>query len=498
MGKYYDLYKTLKENIQKTNGKAFSEDEFEHYIDKVEKSQNKDAKMSSADLKVHNVILNQLLTNTKANAALKDKLPKLEAAKNKHLERLRKESQMYAKANQKKSEANAIKAKQKAARKELERIRRESIKNEALAQGRTATKEELADAKLYAITPASAGKSGKIADMVNEQALGTEYERKGLNEDTNKEITAQQYENHDDAILITHENMERGIRLEGAKFEPDPRVKKDPERVALVFSGSGGPGAKYIDSIKDAYLAQGITVVQLDYREFGKSTSINEQHKEVSMPLSERSMYEDGMEMYKYVNETMGIKPENIVLHGYSLGGAIASRVALEVSKNIENQRKINGEKKDFTKGLGGVVLHSPMKSMYYAAKTQSNAFYGFGGWAFGGNYNTEEHMTELAKVDKNIPVHVVGGKVEGAENDIDWLAPQKTGLEKALEGKFNNYTKFHGQSNHEGIMNGEVVPNISQSDTGLKDFLDKGREVNRERQIQAEQNQAERGSRIS
>ena len=178
MGKYSDIYRTLNENIQNSKGKSFSEAEFEHYMDNVEKNQDRNVKMSSNDSKIHKAILNQLLTNTKANEKLKDKLPNVEAEKKAHIEKLKKESQMYAKANQKKAEANAIKAKQKAARKELERIRKENIKNQALAEGREATKEELADAKLYEFTPTVARDKHGLTEMVNEQSLGTEDEKK--------------------------------------------------------------------------------------------------------------------------------------------------------------------------------------------------------------------------------------------------------------------------------------------------------------------------------
>ena len=478
MGKYSDIYKTLKENIEKTKGKAFSEKEFEHYMDNVEKNQNRNVKMSSNDSKVHKAILNQLMTNTKANEKLKDKLPNVEAEKKAHIEKLKKESQMYAKANMKKSEANAIKAKQKAARKELERIRKETIKNQALAEGREATKEELADAELYKFNPTNARDKYGLTEMVNEESLGTEDERKDLNGKPSYEELAKKGK----CKQIVQENAERGIRLKGAMFEPDPSVKKVPPKVALVFSGSHGAGAKYIDSIKDAYLEQGITVVQFDYRGFGNSSHIAN-GEEVKGPLSESTMYEDGMEMYKFVSEKMKIPPENTIIHGFSLGGAVASRVALEVSKKIENERKINGEKKEVTKGLGGVVLHSPMKSMYYAAKTLTDTFRGFGAWAFGGNYNTEEHMIELSKVDKNVPVHVIGGKTVGNEKEVDWLAPDKTGLEQSLKGKFTSYTTFHGNGNHEGLdIDGDSVPNASRFDTKLGNFLENGRKASLEK----------------
>ena len=193
--------------------------------------------------------------------------------------------------------------------------------------------------------------------------------------------------------------------------------------------------------------------MQLDYRGFGSSTNIDEKGDHVSNSPSERTMYEDGMEMYRYVNEVMGIEPENITLHGFSLGGAIASRVALEQTKKMQNDRIMDGDKYDKTKGLGGVVLHSPMKSMYSAAssKTVFGPVAGFFGWAFGGGYNTEEHMLELAKIDKNVPVHLIGGDPNKNSNNFDDLSPEVTGLDRSLQGKFTYVTQFRGRGDHEG-----------------------------------------------
>ena len=91
--------------------------------------------------------------------------------------------------------------------------------------------------------------------------------------------------------------------------------------------------------------------------------------------------------------------------------------------------------------------------------------------------------MIELSKVDKNVPVHVIGGKTVGNEKEVDWLAPEKTGLEQSLKGKFTSYTTFHGNGNHEGLdIDGDSVPNASRFDTKLGNFLENGRKASLEK----------------
>ena len=86
----------------------------------------------------------------------------------------------------------------------------------------------------------------------------------------------------------------------------------------LFFSGSHGPAGQYLPNVLDPYLQMGAKVVTMDYRGFGESETLTSNGKKTGTPLSEQSIYKDGKAMLEYVVKTMGVKPEDVILHGYS------------------------------------------------------------------------------------------------------------------------------------------------------------------------------------
>ncbi len=503
MPKYTDIYRQLKLHIQKTGmdaDKDFSEQEFEKYMERLGNAKFRTNRVTKRDNEIHNIVFNQLVLNQKAAKDLASKIPVAEKYKNEYMKQLERDAATFARADAKKKEASLIEARRKEARQRLEAIRRERIKNAAKEQDRVATEQELAKPKTYDESPTSWARGRHLfTAAVNHFGHGPQEDRLGLLTNGEKDPSLQ-YENKKGAIPIEHISDDEKIKLTGGMYEPN---NPGPEKkVVIVFSGSHGPGSKYIDSIKNAYLEKGITVVQLDYRGFGNSTNLDENGQPTENSLSERTLYEDGMEMYKYVNEKMGIKPENITLHGYSLGGPVASRVALEVTKRLENQRIMENEPKDPTKGLGGVVLQSPLNNMYYIGNYAKGPIAGVGAWVNGGAYNSTNHMLELAKIDPNIPVHLIGGIADKNNRNYDYLAPETTGLETELQGKFTNYSTYHGEGDHlqeyhfwrkdhndNYILNdaGKRIdvckkrPNVVADDPGLSRVVGQGRSVNNE-----------------
>ena len=103
-------------------------------------------------------------------------------------------------------------------------------------------------------------------------------------------------------------------------------------------------------------------MVVFNYRGFGKSKTLDSSGKQIGTPLSEQSLYEDGMEMYKYVRDVMGVAPANIT-------------------------------------------------TMYNAAKEHTNSsFMAYFGSRGSGDYNTRENMQRLHQNDPDIPVAYISG----------------------------------------------------------------------------------------
>ena len=186
-------------------------------------------------------------------------------------------------------------------------------------------------------------------------------------------------------------------------------------------------------------------------------------------PLSEDSVYKDGREMLRYATEELGVEPENVILHGYSLGGAVASKVAADFAH--EQQQKALKEGRTLKKRkLGGVVLHSPIDSMYSVSKNYVGGIHaaGFFGWAGAGGYNTKSHMQRLHKLDPDMPVHYVSGiKDEGDHLDID-----ATNIDKDPKAHFANSSSYRGREGHSG-------DNLNiYDDDGLLEIAQKGRDA--------------------
>ena len=198
-------------------------------------------------------------------------------------------------------------------------------------------------------------------------------------------------------------------------------------------------------------------VVVFNYRGFGKSKTLVSSGKQIGTPLSEQSLYEDGMEMYKYVRDVMGVAPANITLHGYSMGAAVASHVAA----NIAEQNKLkenNGITVPDSRKLGGIVLHSPIESMYAAAKNFTNssvmAYFGSRG---SGDYNTRENMQRLYQNDPDIPV----AYISGTQKSNDHLSLEVTHLHQDPKAPFKNTS--HSLTNASHLNRSDMLSQTDQ-----------------------------------
>jgi len=109
-------------------------------------------------------------------------------------------------------------------------------------------------------------------------------------------------------------DTEDGNRLHGWFF---PAEEGGP--VLLHFHGNAGNISHRLDLVQP-FLGKGFSVFLVDYRGFGKSSG----------RPSEPGLYKDGLAAWSYLVEKERIAPERIVLHGHSIGGAVAIEVALQ------------------------------------------------------------------------------------------------------------------------------------------------------------------------
>lgn len=146
---------------------------------------------------------------------------------------------------------------------------------------------------------------------------------------------------------------------------------ENPRGVCLFSHGNGGNIAGRLESV-GALRKLGLSVLVYDYGGYGKSSGAP----------SESRIYDDIRAAWRYLTETRGIPPQQIVLFGRSLGGAPSAQLATEVT-------------------CAGLVLESTFSSLPAAAQEAMP-------W-FPARWLTRHHFDSLSKMPEiHCPVLVI------------------------------------------------------------------------------------------
>lgn len=143
-----------------------------------------------------------------------------------------------------------------------------------------------------------------------------------------------------DAYFTTQD----GKTLHGWFF---PGQKDHP--VILHFHGNAGNISHRLDLIRH-FVEKGLPVFIFDYRGFGKSQG----------RPSEQGLYRDGLAAYDYLVQREGILPGKIVLHGHSIGAAVAVEVALNRSVGSVIMESAFTSTRDMARAMPLFFLFSP------------------------------------------------------------------------------------------------------------------------------------------
>ncbi|MDR2339630.1 MAG: alpha/beta fold hydrolase [Deltaproteobacteria bacterium] len=108
---------------------------------------------------------------------------------------------------------------------------------------------------------------------------------------------------------------EDGSRL-NCWYLPGPNESK---RVVLIFHGNGGNLENMVGRVM-TYHKLDFGVMAVDYRGFGRSEG----------KPSEENTYQDAITAWDYLVNERGVDPREITIHGFSLGGGVASWLAME------------------------------------------------------------------------------------------------------------------------------------------------------------------------
>ena len=113
--------------------------------------------------------------------------------------------------------------------------------------------------------------------------------------------------NYEDVYLETSD----GVTIHGW-YVPGPS-----SRVLLFFHGNAGNISHRLDSIRQ-FLELGLSVFIIDYRGYGQSGGSTTEH----------GIYRDAEAAWRYLVETRGVREEDVVIFGRSLGASVAARLA--------------------------------------------------------------------------------------------------------------------------------------------------------------------------
>ncbi|WP_047678769.1 MULTISPECIES: MARTX multifunctional-autoprocessing repeats-in-toxin holotoxin RtxA [Xenorhabdus] len=180
-----------------------------------------------------------------------------------------------------------------------------------------------------------------IARFLNNELYGAKDARRNVNEDT--QILLDHAVNNGTADKVTLRGSAGRLTgyyhlsAQGTEASTEQSITK---KVVLFIHGSGSSAEEQADAIQLHYQKQGIDLLAVNMRGYGSSDG----HP------SEKGLYQDARTMFHYLVNDRGIKPENIIIHGYSMGGPIAADLARYAEHSGQP--------------VSGLLLDRPMPSM--------------------------------------------------------------------------------------------------------------------------------------
>jgi hypothetical protein len=98
--------------------------------------------------------------------------------------------------------------------------------------------------------------------------------------------------------------------------------KDNNSKYLILFSHGNASNISKLSNIYNFYDKLGVSYVVFDYPGYGKSTG----------RASEQLLYQSIREVFEFTKNELGYNQENIILHGLSLGGAVAIDLASKIN----------------------------------------------------------------------------------------------------------------------------------------------------------------------
>ena len=128
-------------------------------------------------------------------------------------------------------------------------------------------------------------------------------------------MTAQESKSPAAGAEIVWFNSADGTRLNGWFFESQTK----PAAATIIFCHGNGGNISSVGWMGQRFAKHGFNVLLFDYRGYGASEGV---------VADESGLYADGDAAVAYVVKNKGVRPEQIILYGHSLGTTVAADVA--------------------------------------------------------------------------------------------------------------------------------------------------------------------------
>ncbi|WP_340615543.1 MARTX multifunctional-autoprocessing repeats-in-toxin holotoxin RtxA [Xenorhabdus entomophaga] len=216
-----------------------------------------------------------------------------------------------------------------------------------------------------------------VARFLNNELYGAKEDRRDVHGSTQTILDAAVTSGAADKVTLRGKTGRlTGYYHNGGQTDQDDQ--NTAKKVVLFIHGSGSSAEEQASTIQGHYQKQGIDMLAVNMRGYGSSDG----HP------SEKGLYQDARTMFSYLVNDRGIKPENIIIHGYSMGGAVAADLARYAERNGQP--------------VSGLLLDRPMPSMTKAITAHEvpnpAGITGALAKAVNGQYSVEKNLQGISK----------------------------------------------------------------------------------------------------
>ncbi|WP_244903160.1 alpha/beta fold hydrolase, partial [Xenorhabdus innexi] len=282
-----------------------------------------------------------------------------------------------------------------------------------------------------------------VTRFMNRELYGTKEERRQIDQEVQNRLSAAMKRGSVQKVVLRGE----AGRLAGYYHQEinSSQTETSDRKVVLFIHGSGSSAEAQASKIQPHYQQHGVDVLSINMRGYGTSDGYP----------NEQGMYQDVRTMFHYLVNERDISPENIIIHGYSMGAPIAADLARYAdSKGM---------------AVSGLLLDRPMPSMTKAITAHGipnpSGFTGILAKAVNGKFSVEKN---LHGISKQTPIMLLTDK-EGLGSEGEKL---RTRLVTSGYNVSGEHTYYNHTSSYQMMIQyaGQIIANLSERSSHMQE----------------------------